>query len=80
MALQPKALDEARRIFQMAPHWVQKFRELLLLGHRLRATLNGIYWEKTFSYEGYTLAHAGNRVRFQVAHPTGIWRSRHHFK
>ncbi|HVV00027.1 MAG TPA: glycosyltransferase [Verrucomicrobiae bacterium] len=77
MALQPKAMAEAREIMGMAPAWVQRFRRPLLQAHRIRAVVHGLYWEKPLSYEAYTLANPERRVHFEVPKPTGIWRNRH---
>jgi glycosyltransferase involved in cell wall biosynthesis len=77
MNLKPNAIRERETVMSMAPEWVQRFRQPLLLSHRIRAACHGLYWEKPFSYEIYTRSSPERRVSFHVAKPTGVWKSRH---
>lgn len=77
MNLKPNAVREKRRWARMRPWWVRWFGWALLQTHRARASANGIYWEKPFSYSLYTRSSPGRRVEMPVPKPTGVWWQRH---
>ena len=77
MNLKPNAVREKERWARLRPWWARWFGGALLQGHRVRAALCGIYWEKRFSYSVYTRRSPDRRVEVQVPKPTGIWWQRH---
>ncbi len=73
MSAAPNARREARQLRATAPAWARTARPVLILLHRLRRLLGGMYAQKPFAYEIYTLASPEHRRRFDVRRP----RSRH---
>ncbi len=70
MSAAPNAQRENRQLRQSAPRWAQGLRPAWILHHRLRRFLGGMYFQKPFSYEIYTLASPTRRERFEVKNPT----------
>jgi len=66
------ALREAERLRASAPAWARWSRPLLVAHHRLRRLFGGMYRQKPFSYEIYTLDSPHQRKRFDVPAPAGI--------
>ena len=77
MNLKPNAMKEKKRWAQIAPSWVHHLNPLLLQAHRVRAVLNGVFWEKPFTFSIYTIGSPEGRVAVNVEKPTGIWWQRH---
>jgi glycosyltransferase involved in cell wall biosynthesis len=76
MNLSANATREKQAMANLAPSWARKLEFALVWQHRLRRLLGGIYRQKPFDYEIYTLASPDRRVAHHVEHPTFIWKSR----
>ena len=74
MSVRPNARREALELRQSAPLWAQKLRPWFVLHHRLRRLAGGIYFQRPFSYEIFTLASPEKRVVHQVTRPTSKWK------
>jgi glycosyltransferase involved in cell wall biosynthesis len=72
MSVGPNARRENRELFDSAPFLARKLRPLLILQHRARRLLGGMYVQKPFDYEIFTLKSAEQRQRFHVDRPTGV--------
>ncbi len=70
MSVGENARRENRALCLSAPAWARRLRPLLILHHRLRRLLGGIYFQRPFAYEVFTLAQPDRRQRFQVTRPT----------
>ncbi len=69
MSAGPNAQRENRRLFETAPAWAKTARPLIILHHRLRRWLGGMYHQKPFSFAIYTPTSPGQRVPHNVARP-----------
>ena len=76
MNLSPNALREKQAMFDSAPGWARRLKFALIIQHRLRRLLGGIYSQKPFDYSIYTPESTGQRQTFHVAAPTFLWKSR----
>jgi glycosyltransferase involved in cell wall biosynthesis len=65
MSAGPNARRENRALAATAPAWAQASKPLIVLHHRLRRLLGGMYFQKPFSFEIYTPASATRRL-FQI--------------
>ncbi len=74
--LTPNALREKAGTMAMAPRWVRLLRLLWVGQHRGRRLAAGHFGMKATSYSIYTPQSPTQRVRFDVANPTAVWRSR----
>lgn len=74
LSLSTQAPEEAARLFATAPPWARNLKWLVLLHHRLRRLLGGIYFQRPFAYDVYTRESPQQRVRHEVAQPTFRWR------
>ncbi len=63
------ARREARELRSSAPWWARQLGPMLILQHRLRRLLGGMYSQQPFAYEIYTLASPDRRQRYEVQHP-----------
>ena len=72
MSVGPNARRENRELFEAAPVIARKLRPLLILQHRARRMLGGMYFQKPFDYEIFTLKSPDQRQRFHVNRPTGV--------
>ena len=70
MSAGPNARREAQELFRTAPWWARKAKPLFILHHRLRRFLGGMYFQKPFSYEIFTLQNPEKRQLREVPHPT----------
>jgi glycosyltransferase involved in cell wall biosynthesis len=70
MSAGANARREAQELYRSAPWWARKIKPLLILHHRLRRLASGIYSQKPFSYEIFTLQHPERRQSHQVKQPT----------
>jgi hypothetical protein len=70
MSAAPNAVRENRELAASAPLWAQKLRPLIILHHRFRRLLGGMYSQKPFSYEIYTSLSPNRRQLINVPHPT----------
>lgn len=74
LSLNPKAVAESQAFHATAPQGLRRLRPLILLQHRVRRWLGGVYSQRPFHYEIYTQASPRERVRFEVIRPTSRWR------
>jgi glycosyltransferase involved in cell wall biosynthesis len=68
------AQREAATLFNSAPAWARRLRGLLVLQHRVRRFMGGIYFQKPFSYSLYTSASPDRRVERRVRQPNSKWK------
>lgn len=76
LALSASAVREAQVMVNAAPTWARKLEFALVWQHRLRRLFGGIYRQRPFDYEIYTLANPERRVAHHVENPTFVWKSR----
>lgn len=69
MSAGPNALRENRDLRRSAPWSAQQLRPLWVAHHRLRRLLGGMYSQKPFGYDIYTLSHPEHRGHFEVSKP-----------
>lgn len=69
MSAAPNAVRENAELRRLAPRWAQVLRPGLILHHRLRRWLGGMYRQGPFAYEIFTNASPKQRQRFEVAQP-----------
>jgi glycosyltransferase involved in cell wall biosynthesis len=74
MSVGPNARRENRELFDSAPVLARKLRPLLILQHRVRRMLGGMYFQKPFDYEIFTLKSPEQRQRFHVDRPKGVYK------
>ena len=74
MSVGPNAKRENRQLFERAPILARKLRPLLILHHRIRRLLGGMYFQKPFDYEIFTLKSPAQRQKFHVERPTGMYK------
>lgn len=75
MSSKPNARKEAARMHGSAPGWVQMAKPLIILQHRLRRFMGGVYSQAPFSFEIYTSKSPGTRVRHEVTKPEYKWKA-----
>lgn len=63
------AQRENVRLRNTAPGWARAAKPLLVMHHRLRRWLGGMYSQAPFHYEVYTRKNPERRNRFEVRHP-----------
>ncbi len=76
LSLKPNAVQEKKALAESAPRWARILSPLFVLQHRIRRLLNGIYFQRPFSYSLYTRESPGKRVLHAVEKPTFLWRGR----
>ena len=69
MSAGPNAHRENRRLFETAPAWAKTARPLIILHHRLRRWLGGMYRQQPFTFASYTPTSPGQRVSQAVTRP-----------
>ena len=69
-----QARKEELALYNSAPLWARRLKWLLVLQHRLRRLVGGIYFQKPFSYSLYTEKSPQIRIAHKVLHPTFRWR------
>lgn len=70
-----QARRERLELASAAPLWARRGKALIVLHHRLRRLLGGIYSQKPFSYALYTAKNPETRTIQKVAQPTAKWKS-----
>ena len=70
MSAGPNARREAQELCRSAPWWARKSRPLFILHHRLRRLAGGMYFQKPFSCQLFTLQSPEQRQLHQVKRPT----------
>jgi hypothetical protein len=73
MSAGPNAQRENRELFETAPFLARKLRPLFILHHRVRRLLGGMYFQKPFDYEIFTLKNLDRRQRFHASRPRGVY-------
>lgn len=76
LALSASAVKEKQMMVNSAPLLARKLERVLVLQHRLRRLLGGIYRQEPFEYAIYTKVSPDRRVLRRVANPTFVWKSR----
>jgi glycosyltransferase involved in cell wall biosynthesis len=76
MNLKPNGVREKKETATMIPPWVRLLKPALIVHHRLRRFAAGHFSIQPMSYSVYTLQSPGQRVKFDVAKPTGVWWNR----
>jgi glycosyltransferase involved in cell wall biosynthesis len=71
----PLAVKEWQDLFREAPAWARVGRRIIRCHHQFRKLLHGHYRQTPFSYSIYTRGGGSARTRFEVATPSGVWRS-----
>ena len=69
MSAGPNAHRENKRLCETAPAWAQRVRPFLILHHRLRRWLGGMYRQQPFTFEIFTTASPQQRTARFVAQP-----------
>jgi glycosyltransferase involved in cell wall biosynthesis len=72
MSAGPNATRENQRLSETAPILARKVKPLLILHHRFRRLLGGMYFQKPFHYEIFTSKNPHKRQKFQIDRPTGV--------
>jgi glycosyltransferase involved in cell wall biosynthesis len=70
----PAARQETQEMRDTAPFLARRLRLLFMLHHRMRRLLGGMYFQKPFDYEIFTLRSPERRQRFYVDKPSGVYR------
>jgi len=70
MSAGENARRERRKLFQSAPAWARTLKPMFILHHRLRRLFGGMYAQKPFSYDIFTLTSPDHRQRHEVKQPT----------
>jgi glycosyltransferase involved in cell wall biosynthesis len=69
MSAGANARRENQALASSAPALARRLKPLLVLHHRLRRLLGGMYFQKPFAFEAFTLNSPQQRTRVQVQHP-----------
>ena len=76
MNLKPNAQRERREKWDMAPGWVKRMKQPIVVLNRLRLVVRPPLLVKPFEYELYTRESPEKRVVRRAAHPTSFWKGR----
>jgi len=76
MNLKPNAIREKQVKRDMTPGWILRSAKAIILHHKLRLLVSGVYFQKPFDYALYTLASPERRVTHHVTKPTALWQGR----
>jgi len=76
LALSGLAKEERARRLSSAPAWTRRLIRFWSFAHRLRRLAHGLYRVKPFRYSIYTPGASDQRVDFDVARATFLWKSR----
>jgi glycosyltransferase involved in cell wall biosynthesis len=74
LSLDPKTRTEVAAYLQEAPRWLRTLRPAVLLHHRLRRWLGGIYSQQPFDFALYTRESPRLRTTRRVARPAFRWK------
>ena len=72
--MRPNARRERLALLNSAPLWARRLKPLLVLHHRLRRLMGGIYFQKPFTYALYTSGSPKQRVEQKVDRPNFKWK------
>ena len=64
------ARRENQQLAQTAPRWARQIKPVIVLQHRLRRLLGGMYFQKPFTYAIYSHESPERRQSQFVTHPT----------
>lgn len=70
MSQKPNSLREARELHRTAPVWARFAKPLIVLHHRLRRLVGGMYAQQPFSFSLYTRSRPARRELREVRQPT----------
>jgi glycosyltransferase involved in cell wall biosynthesis len=76
MNMKPNARREIDELKKRAPGWIAGMARLLVLHHRFRRLIHGLYWPRPFSYAVYTRDNPAARTAVEVSRPRFLWTSR----
>lgn len=76
MNLKPNGVREKKETAAMIPPWIRLLKPFLIVHHRLRRLVAGHFSLQPMSYAVFTPSSPGQRVKFEVAKPTGVWWNR----
>jgi glycosyltransferase involved in cell wall biosynthesis len=76
LCLKPAGLKETEERKAMTPRWVKLLAPAFVVHHRLRRLRAGHFTVAPTDYSIYTPTSPDARVRFEVPHPTGVWKNR----
>lgn len=74
MSAGPNARRENRELYDTAPFLARKLKPLVILHHRARRWLGGMYRQEPFDYQIFTLKNPERRQIFHVDRPIGVFR------
>ena len=75
MSRKPNAVRETQELHASAPLVARRLKPLLIVHHRVRRLVGGIYFQRPFSYSIYTPSSPDKRVSFEVTRPRSRWRN-----
>jgi glycosyltransferase involved in cell wall biosynthesis len=73
MSASANATRERRELAQRAPAWARWFRPAIILHHRLRRLMSGMYSQSPFEYEVFTMAEPTRRQTMKAEKPRVGW-------
>ncbi len=76
MNLKPNGVREKKETADMMPPWIRLLKPFLIVHHRLRRLAAGHFSIQPMNYAVYTPQSPGQRVKFEVVKPTGVWWNR----
>ena len=74
MSIGPNARRENRELYNTAPLLARKLKSWLILHHRVRRWLGGMYRQEPFDYQIFTSKSPDRRQNFHVDQPIGIFK------
>jgi hypothetical protein len=77
MNLKPNAQRERREKWDMAPAWVKKMKQPIVVLNRLRMVVRSPLVIRPFDYELYTRSSPDRRVVRRAERPTSFWKGRY---
>ncbi len=75
MGAKPNAVRERQELEASAPLLARTLKPLVVVHHRLRRLVGGIYHQRPFCYDIYTHGSLDRRVAFEVTSPSSRWRA-----
>jgi glycosyltransferase involved in cell wall biosynthesis len=76
MNMKPNARREVEELKRKAPGWISGMARVLVLHHRFRRLIHGLYWPQPFSYAVYTRNNPEARTAVEVSKPRFLWTNR----
>jgi len=75
MSAKPNAIRERGELQASAPVAMRLLKPLIVVHHRFRRLMGGIYFQRPFSYNLYTRESPDKRVSFHVTRPRFRWKA-----